>query len=101
MAICNCSGVQRFWHSVLASSSAAWRALSYSKRVLISLLTRAIISSTVFPLSGLAVFGTAGFFGVSGFWFVEGTPLFFLAWGRSGFGRRAFWSDAGARADEG
>src|SRR5258708_2111543 len=40
MAICNCSGVQRFWHSDLASSSAVWRALSYSERVMISLLTR-------------------------------------------------------------
>ncbi len=66
MAICNCSGVQRFWHSDLAFSSAVWRALSYSERVMISLLTRAMISSTVFPLSGFTVFGGAGFAGFAG-----------------------------------
>src|SRR5258706_3273364 len=33
------------------------------RSVMISLLTRAIISSTVLPLSGLAAFGAAGFAG--------------------------------------
>src|SRR5438876_471976 len=65
MSVCNWSGVQRFWHSDLASSSAVWRALSYSVRVMISLLTRAMISSTVLPASGLAGFGAAGLAGFS------------------------------------
>src|SRR5713101_4006546 len=58
MAVCNCSGVQRFWHSCLTSSSEDWRALLYSERVMISLLTRAMISSTVLP----EAVGVAGFF---------------------------------------
>ena len=86
MAICNCSGVQRFWHSDLASSAALWRALSYSERVMISLLTRAIISSTVFPLSGLAVFGAAGFAGFSDFASGAAIPGFSRAGPATGFG---------------
>src|SRR5580693_5050015 len=65
MSACNCSGVQRPWHSFLASSWAVSRAFSYSEWVMISLLTRAMISSTVLPLSGLADFGGTGFAGFS------------------------------------
>src|SRR6266699_127721 len=65
MLVCNCSGVQRFWHSDLASSSADWRAFSYSERVMISLLTLAMISSMVFPLLGSTAFGAGAIPGFS------------------------------------
>src|SRR5262249_10915810 len=52
MAVCNCSGVQRPLHSCLASSAALSRAFSYSLSVMISLLTRAMISSMVLPALG-------------------------------------------------
>jgi len=51
---------------LLASSSAAARALSNSERVMISLLTRAMISSTVLLGTISAFFGSAGFL-ASGF----------------------------------
>src|SRR5260370_39309844 len=86
MSVCNCSGVQRFWHSVLASSSAVWRALSYSVRVIISLLTRAMISSTVLPASGLTGFEAAGLAGFSDLGSGAAMPGFSRVGAGAGFG---------------
>ena len=73
-ATCSCSGVHRPLHSCWASSAAAVRAFSSSELVIISLLTRAMISSTTLPSPVKAGFpgfadlaaGVAGFLGCSG-----------------------------------
>jgi hypothetical protein len=52
---------------------------------MISLLTRAMISSTVLPLSGLEVFGVAG--GLAGFWgFASGSGAAIPGFSRVGAG---------------
>jgi len=53
---------------------------------MISLLTRAMISSTVFPASGLTGFGAAGFAGFSDFASGAAIPGFSRVGAGTGFG---------------
>src|SRR5215472_13905112 len=86
MAVCNCSGEQRPWHSCLASSAAVCFAFSYSESVMISLLTRAMISSMVLPALGSTGCAAA--------------PFSFGAGGLTGFGCEAAGEAAGGGACE-
>ena len=92
-ATCNCSGVHFPLHSCRASSSALARALSSSELVMISLFTRATISSTILPSAD------AGFAAVAAGPVTFVPPGAVVAVGVSGFFTGAgFFSSSGSGA---